>query len=440
MNPADQQFVQRVIETKGEKEAKLLPDLDMGEAIISGQGVQFPVLTRMKPPKSRGDRDKQGQEGSHPRCAQFQGKGVSMLVIAGLSLSNLKPRVWDPVSPYHIPNLKAVMVSYADFHRMPARRKEAMKDGIHKALGIPDGMKVYLDNGAFWFLSRKSRFSERDAKRLRNGYEEFIAGAKPDWHPIPHDFIPTPKMTHKEQRECYLRTIETNWHYRHDGYVPVIHVSRFLEKYLVAIQTVDASSKNSGLSEKSSVALGGIVPNLLRAPKAMAYGEMLRNLKRAREALSGKEIHVFGVGGTSTLHLATLLGMDSADSSGWRNRAARGLVQLPGSGDRMVAELGSWRGRKPSDKEWQKLAACPCPACQEYGIGGLKADRIQGFCNRATHNLWVLLQETTEIDAHLKDGSYSSWYEDHLDNSAYLALIRQALEWRTEGSDNRPQS
>ena len=35
------------------------------------------------------------------------------------------------------------------------------------------------------------------------------------------------------------------------------------------------------------------------------------------------------------------MGADSVDSSGWRNRAPRGIMQLPGSGDRMVAELGS---------------------------------------------------------------------------------------------------
>ena len=37
-----------------------------------------------------------------------------MLVVAGLSLKNLEPRVWDANSPYHLPGLKAVMVSYGD--------------------------------------------------------------------------------------------------------------------------------------------------------------------------------------------------------------------------------------------------------------------------------------------------------------------------------------
>lgn len=59
VNPADQQYVRRVIETVGEQETKLLPDLDVGEAIISGQSVQFPVLARIKSPQAKGTRDEE---------------------------------------------------------------------------------------------------------------------------------------------------------------------------------------------------------------------------------------------------------------------------------------------------------------------------------------------------------------------------------------------
>ena len=57
-----------------------------------------------------------------------------MLLVAGLSLKNLKPRVWDVDSPYYLSNVQAVMVSYADFHRMPAQRRGAMAQGIHTYL------------------------------------------------------------------------------------------------------------------------------------------------------------------------------------------------------------------------------------------------------------------------------------------------------------------
>lgn len=59
VNPADQNFVRRVIESLGEDEANMLPDLDVGEAILSGQLINFPVLVRMKAPESKGEREEQ---------------------------------------------------------------------------------------------------------------------------------------------------------------------------------------------------------------------------------------------------------------------------------------------------------------------------------------------------------------------------------------------
>jgi len=57
VNPADQNYVRRVVETLGEDEANLLPDLDVGEAILSGQLINFPVLVKIKPPDSRGEHE-----------------------------------------------------------------------------------------------------------------------------------------------------------------------------------------------------------------------------------------------------------------------------------------------------------------------------------------------------------------------------------------------
>lgn len=57
VNPADQNFVRRVIESLGDEDARMLPDLDVGEALLSGQFINFPVLARMKPPESRGERE-----------------------------------------------------------------------------------------------------------------------------------------------------------------------------------------------------------------------------------------------------------------------------------------------------------------------------------------------------------------------------------------------
>lgn len=59
VNPADQSFVRRAIESLGEDEARMLPDLDVGEAVLAGQLTSFPVLARMRPPASQGEREEE---------------------------------------------------------------------------------------------------------------------------------------------------------------------------------------------------------------------------------------------------------------------------------------------------------------------------------------------------------------------------------------------
>ena len=338
-----------------------------------------------------------------------------MLVVAGLSLKNLQPEVWKADSPFFLPKLRAIMVSYADFHRSAAMRRAAMKDGLRAYLGAAPDVQVYLDNGSFYFIDRKrpDHFAE---------YERFVRAAKPDWWPIPQDFIPIPNMTARKQRDCFHRTMAVNQQYRDDGFVPVVHIGRQLDNYIAAVKA------DERLSAKPRIALGGIVPNLLRASNALPYEKVLAGLRAMRRSFGEHQVHVFGVGGTATLHLAATLKFDSVDSSGWRNRAARGIVQLPGSGDRLAAELGSWRGRRPSPAEWERLGLCACPACVRHGVNGLRERGIKGFANRASHNLWVLLEEAEWLSNQMAAGTYRSCYEERLDNSTYVRLIRRALE------------
>ncbi len=79
------------------------------------------------------------------------------------------------------------MISYADFHRQPAQRRRAMELGIHQSLSIPARIRVYLDNGAFYFSIRGEEIPIK-------GYEEFVERAAPDCRPVPRDFIPIPNM------------------------------------------------------------------------------------------------------------------------------------------------------------------------------------------------------------------------------------------------------
>lgn len=59
VNPADQNFVRKVVESLGEEEIRLLPNLDTGEAILAGQMISFPVMVKIKPPKSQGEHEEE---------------------------------------------------------------------------------------------------------------------------------------------------------------------------------------------------------------------------------------------------------------------------------------------------------------------------------------------------------------------------------------------
>jgi hypothetical protein len=338
-----------------------------------------------------------------------------LLVVAGLTRKNLEPRVWDPASPYHLPQLRAVMVSYADFHRQPRWRDAAMAVGLRAYLGVPQDVLIYLDNGAFSLLNGGTPPPTFE-------YEAFVAKARPDWYPIPLDYIPTPAMDGGTQRRYFEQTMAMNRAYAHDGYVPVAHIGPHLEQF------VQALTAEPQLAAKRAVALGGIVPNLLRRSQARPYGEVLAALRQMRATFGERAIHVFGMGGTATLHLAALLGIDSVDSSGWRNRAARGLIQLPGTGDRIVTQLGSWRGRYLSPAEAAILDGCGCPPCQRFGGESIRARGLPGASHRATHNLWVLLHEAGLIEKHVRRGTYQGWYRGHLDNTIYAPLIDHVVQ------------
>jgi hypothetical protein len=338
-------------------------------------------------------------------------------VVVGLSLKNLKPNVWDPESEYYLEQVQAVMISYADLDDQPWHRRNAMENGLHEHFGIPHEVKIYLDNGSY-------NFSKNGNTVPRDEYEAFVEAAAPDWHPIPQDYIPAPAMDREEQRGCLEKTMDVNAQYTENGYVPVMHVSRVLDEYLDQFAQEDLLEGDGN----DRFAVGGIVPNLLRAHKALKYRTVLDGLRQIRGAFAEEDMHLYGVGGTSTLHVAALLDIDSVDSAGWRNRAARGIIQLPGGGDRSVADLGSWNGRELDDDERKALAACKCPVCKSgEGLRDLQKKKIGGFCNRATHNLWVLLEEARQISEHLEANSYTGWYESHVENSTYKPLIEYLL-------------
>jgi hypothetical protein len=342
-----------------------------------------------------------------------------MEVVAGLTLKNLRPRVWDLLSPERVRGLTAVMLSFDEFRQRPALLQRAMRHGLSAALEGPagysappaDGIRFFLDNGAFACLRRGDEPAAEEFCR-------FVAAVRPAWYPVPADFIPLPTYSRRRQRALFERTVAVLEAHQGDGYCPVVHPGPWLGGYLDVLHR---------LGQTRQLALGGLVPHLLSSPGARRR-QTITLLRRVRREFPGR-IHAFGVGGVVTLHLAAALGVDTADSSGWRQRAARGLILLRGRGERQAVKLGSWQGRPVSVDEWNELARCRCPSCRTRGSGGLRAGDLPGFVNRAVHNLYVLLAEASLINRHLRAGDFPEWSARRVRGNRMADLVTFALEF-----------
>jgi hypothetical protein len=338
-----------------------------------------------------------------------------MEVVAGLTLKNLRPRVWDPRSPDHVPGLTAVMLSFDEFRRRPVLWRQAMSAGLMSILfggrsTVTRPPKFFLDNGAFACLRRGHEPAIKE-------YTEFVAATRPAWYPVPADFIPLPSYSRERQRQLFKRTIAVLEENHGDGFCPVVHPGPWLDRYMDVLHR---------LGQTQQLAIGGLVPHLLNSAGAQRQ-QTIRMIQRIRREFPGR-IHAFGIGGIVTLHLAAALGIDSLDSSGWRQRAARGLINLRGRGDRQAVKLGSWKGRALTRAEWAELACCRCPACRNSGAGELRRRGMEGFTARATHNLTMLLHEADLIRRHLAAGDFPSWSPKRIGANRLADLVRMALD------------
>jgi hypothetical protein len=338
-----------------------------------------------------------------------------MEVVAGLTLKNLRPRVWDPRSPDYVHGLTAVMFSFDEFRHRPSLLRLAKSAGLASVLFPEPGSvtappRIFLDNGAFACLRRGDEPAMDD-------YTKFVEATRPAWYPVPADFIPLPSYSRRRQRQLFDRTravLEAN---SGNGFCPVVHPGPWLDLYMEVLHR---------LGQTKQLAIGGLVPHLLNSPGAQRR-ETILMLRRIRKEFPG-HIHAFGIGGIVTLHLAAALGLDSLDSSGWRQRAARGLINLRGRGERQAVKLGNWKGREVTAEEWEELARCRCPACREEGCDGLRRKGIEGFAARATHNLAMLVHEAELIRRHLSAGDFASWSPKRIGSNALADLVRVALE------------
>lgn len=142
--------------------------------------------------------------------------------------------------------------------------------------------------------------------------------------------------------------------------MPVVHPYKgSIKKFLELTRPLLESSRLIGI--------GSMVP--LIQHRGGSRKDVIDTVKELRKLFEDKLLHVFGIGGTTTMHTMLMLGADSLDSIAWRKRAAYGIIQLPGIGDRYLVKerkmYMAWKGIKTmSDDEVRSFLSCDCDACQ----------------------------------------------------------------------------
>lgn len=328
-------------------------------------------------------------------------------------------RIEDLRRPWRYVNTPAIMVNAYPVVSLPGLQQRIERIGFRAHLRSDSA--VFLDSGGFLFQSRPS-FDLKPRALL-----EVYRALRPDMAAI-LDYPPDPSLPAHLNRRRWQRTLRSAAAMSGgcDG-VPLIPVIHGWSERSVEAACEDVLE----LWKPTFVALGGLVPWLWGNGCAQSLNgrvnarlHALKFVRIVRRAFPKAFLHVFGVGGLTTMLLLFALGVDSVDSMSWRIKAGHGAVMLPGKADRFM----TYRGPKrvvAGKEDLALLEACRCPVCD-----GLPLNRrvriLNGTCrDRFVHNVWTLLREVRAIRQQIACGTFLTFAENRLSGSPLLSLLER---------------
>jgi queuine/archaeosine tRNA-ribosyltransferase len=308
--------------------------------------------------------------------------------------------------------------------------------GIQEYLNLENPCATFLDSGGFLYLKRKN--ISPDPLNILNLYKDAAPtiGAILDY---PFDpFLPV-EVNEKRWQQTIANT---HLMYEKNGHLTLMPI---LHAHSAAQAKKACSDLRQIVSNPVILGVGSLVPLM----RTYHNGQVLEGdssstsdvpvesyqssrhlvvdiIKIIRAEFPNTFLHVFGVGGTTTMHLMFALGVDSLDSIGWRLKAGYGAIQLPGFGDRFTGDKPRKRRTllKDDTKAKEILLQCQCPVCREYRS---LEDRLSAldnsFDNRALHNAWVFVQETNTLRTQIETDTVESFVRQHLQNSPLKTLL-----------------
>jgi 7-cyano-7-deazaguanine tRNA-ribosyltransferase len=321
-----------------------------------------------------------------------------------------------PPEPWRHFQLDGVLLNAYQILQSPSIVDRIRTHKVHSFLGFRG--PVMMDSGGYMFMMKKHMRAKPEV--ISKLYEE----TRPNYgvvldHPI------SVGLTQGETRRRQLVTLRnTRSMVRKKAgpnpeLIPVIHghTLRSVEWFVRQLAKI---------GDFEIYGIGSLVPSVFNARGVGGINNVIRIVSHVRKLLPGKLIHVFGVGSTITMHLMFASGADSLDSSSWRSKAAFGIIQLPGIGDRYITgRAGKATGKKYlnlSRKEARVLEECHCPACRKLGLPGLR----RSFSMRALHNCWVLQKEVENARKLSRKNEYLSYVGEVVGRSKFSNALQLA--------------
>ncbi|KAF5065578.1 Queuine tRNA-ribosyltransferase [anaerobic digester metagenome] len=322
--------------------------------------------------------------------------------------------------PWKFLNINTVIVNAADILRTKTNTTSACEKGIHKHLNF-DGA-ILMDSGGFLFQKRDE--IDIDPISIIELYEK----SKPDLGVIlDHPF--NPSETNKANQKRWSKTLEnTRIMFENIGKVdlmPVIHGYNFKE-----LKSACKDVKKI-IDEPSMIGVGSLVPLLFRTNGTKRFNDPIKfvidAIRIVRQEFPNSFLHAFGVGSSKTMHLMYSLGVDSLDSTGWRLKAAYGIIQLPGVGDRHPISRNNRRAFL-NEPEKKILKQCKCPSCNKLSINTRLKLLNDEFKARAIHNAHVFVNEQNKFQEQIKIGKTKEFTRKRLNSGIFPKAFDYIVE------------
>ncbi len=338
-------------------------------------------------------------------------------------------------SPY--PDVFGVLVNAFSILSNGNISKQIQEKGVKKFLGFNG--PVMMDSGGFLF--QKKEIMNVNPLHLMNLYEK----SKPDIAVVLDHPLELSLNRKRNKKRLDVTMENTRIMYENNGGIallPVVHGYTIDD----IRQTIECIKDT--IDDPPLIGIGSLVP-LIKAlngrkyigksentPEGLSTGYlMVEIVKTIRKEFPNSFLHVFGIGGATTMHLMFSMGVDSIDSIGWRIKAAHGAIQLPGIGDRFVSPKKRKR-TSLSEEDLALLEQCECPICRNNNLSMKKklldnADSST-FYNRATHNAWVFQQEVQEGIKSIESGNYMHYVHKYLNSSPMKRFFKYAVNEEAE--------